>query len=96
MGSGSSRMTATEAVRTVGVPQPISTIGPNRKRPSAVGKSVSSWPRICDALAMAFFGNMKLSLPAFFTAAPRVHSTEAERCTASRPPTPFSVKPQPN
>ena len=30
-----------------------------------------------------------------FTAAPSA-STEAERCTASRPPTPFSVKPQPN
>ncbi len=37
-GSGSSTITATAAVISVGVPQPISAIGPNRKRPGAVGK----------------------------------------------------------
>ena len=38
MGSGSSTMTASAAVSTTGVPHSIRAMGPNRKRPAAVGK----------------------------------------------------------
>jgi hypothetical protein len=94
-GSGSSSTTATDALSFGGVPQPISAIGPNRKRPGAVGKSASSCAKIAGALVIAFFGNSTdESCPAFSAACNA--SVEAVRWTASRPPTPFSVKPQPS
>jgi len=63
---------------TVGVPQPMRAMGPKRKRPGAVGKSVSSVPSIWEALVMGLVGNRIDEILPDLTAA-RSASTEAVR-----------------
>ncbi len=57
IGSGTSRMTPTSRSSSVGVPQPIENIGPNRYRPCCGGKNDSISLTIFVALATGSGGN---------------------------------------
>ena len=94
-GSGSWITRPASSSISVGVPQPIFTIGPNTYWPGAVGKTASISARIGAAWAIASSGNMIESSDPLRTASPSA-SSSSPRSMPTSPPTPLSVKPKPS
>ena len=94
-GSGTSRITPTSKSSTVGVPQPMDSMGPNRYRPGWAGKKLSMSLTIFGALSMGSAGN-RIAFSVCARSPARSASCASVRLTAPRPPTAFSVKPKPS
>ena len=94
-GSGTSRITPTSSVISVGVPHPTLSIGPNTYRSFAGGKIVRMSLMICAASRTGSGGN-RIESRWCARIASRSASSTIVRLIPARPPKPFSVNPNPS